>query len=61
MVRFSGQVGAAKLPAEIDTESEAESDSAEGGEGTSSVSRQGSRGEEGEQVRAVLTPGSFAT
>jgi len=62
MVRFSGQVAAAKRPAaETDTESEGESDSTGGGNGTPSVFRQDDRGEEGEQVRGVLAPGSFAT
>ena len=62
MVRFSGRGAVAKRPAEeIDTESDGESDSTGGGEGIPSVFRQGDRGEEGEQVRAVLTPGSFST
>jgi len=62
MVRFSGQEAVAKRQAEeIDTESECESESTGGGEGTASVFRQGDRREEGEQSRAVLSPGSFAT
>ena len=62
MVRFSGREGVAKRPAEeIDTESEDESDSTTGREGTSSMFRQDDRGEEGERARAILTPGSFAT
>jgi len=64
MVRFSGQEAVAKRPAEeIDTESEGESNSTGGGEDAPSVfrPRQDDRGGEGEQVRAILTPGSFAT
>jgi len=62
MVRFSGQGTVTRRPAEeVDTESEGESDSTWAGEGTPSVSVQDARGEEHEQARAVLTPGSFAT
>ena len=62
MVRFSGQGTVTRRPAEeIDTENEGESNSTWVGEGTPSVFGQDTRGEEHEQVRAVLTPGSFAT
>lgn len=60
MVRFDGQETATNRPAEeVDTESDGESDSMGNGEGVP-VFGQNSVGEEGEQARAILTPGSFA-